>query len=63
VLAPPRTSSTQRGGAPPSVSQFESYRALGLHAITQIAGGFRGGDLPAFFRAVDGYLKERAPAK
>jgi len=44
-------------------SQFESYRALGLHAITQIAGGFRGGDLPAFFRAVDGYLKERAPAK
>ncbi|HSU12568.1 patatin-like phospholipase family protein [Longimicrobium sp.] len=43
-------------------SQFESYRALGLHALTQIADGFQGGDLPAFFRAVDGYLKARVPA-
>ncbi|HEU4557473.1 MAG TPA: patatin-like phospholipase family protein [Longimicrobium sp.] len=39
-------------------SQFESYRALGLHAIEQVSEGVTGGSITNFFDAVKDYLEE-----
>ncbi|HET7464969.1 MAG TPA: patatin-like phospholipase family protein [Longimicrobium sp.] len=45
-------------------SQFESYRALGLHTIEQITDDCAGaGDMATFFAAVTGYLADREEAQ
>jgi hypothetical protein len=44
-------------------SQFESYRALGLHAIEQISGDSTGSDMSGFFEGVKQYLEDTATAQ
>jgi hypothetical protein len=42
-----------------SESQFESYRALGLHAVTQVSGGVASSDFEEFLDSVRGYLHKK----
>jgi hypothetical protein len=42
-----------------SESQFESYRALGLHAVTQVSGGGADSDFEKFLDSVRGYLHNK----
>jgi hypothetical protein len=43
-----------------SESQFESYRALGLHAVTQVSGGIESSDFEKFLGNVHDYLQKKA---
>jgi hypothetical protein len=40
-----------------SESQFESYRALGVHAVTQVCGTAGSADFDTFLKNVGDYLK------
>jgi Patatin-like phospholipase len=42
-----------------SESQFESYRALGLHAVTQVSGGIASSDFDKFLVNVGDYLHKK----
>ncbi len=42
-----------------SESQFESYRALGLHAVTQVSGGIASSDFDRFLADVHDYLHKK----
>jgi hypothetical protein len=42
-----------------SESQFESYRALGLHAVTQVSGGVASSDFDEFLGNVRSYLHKK----
>jgi hypothetical protein len=42
-----------------SESQFESYRALGLHAVTQVSGGVASSDFEKFLGNVRDYLHKK----
>lgn len=44
-------------------SQFESYRALGLHSVEQISSDLKGKGMAGFFEGVKQYLEDTATAQ